>query len=251
MIFRKLIFICLLLFTSTCLKGAADSTAAKTLNILIVPYRPMMHLSDADHEIAYYSGKNPAEIRKELRKGLINHLNRRLITEYRVNIPEQDFVQKAEDDIELLYHSMSYSQDTVYSLKGKAGKDSLQLKKKLFTNKEHTVKSIDSTYINVSFHDQMLLPDLAKRYDADVFIFLNELDIKTNFKDCLDLALKIYQREIKVHYTVFDRNGKQLYGDVAVAKFPSNSNDIDEIMNSNFPVLSDHILGTVNKLKQE
>ncbi len=82
-----------------------------------------------------------------------------------------------------------------------------------------------------------------------ILFFLNELDIKTHFEDCLDLALKIYQRELKVHYSIFDRSGKQVYGDVAVVKFPSNSNDVDEIIKSNFPGLSDHIIESVKKIR--
>ena len=218
------------------------------LTFLVVPYKPMMHLSDADNDLARYSDQNPQEIRSQLRLGLLKNLNTKLVVEYEAKIPIQDFVQNDERDMELLYNSLAFGEDTIFPLKANAVRDSLKWKKNIFTSKDNAVKNIDKTYINVDFYDQLLLPDLARKYSADYFIFLNELDIKTNYNDCLDLALKIYQRELKVHYSIFDRKGKQVYGDVAVVKFPSNSNDVDEIIANNFPGISDHIISSVKKV---
>ena len=44
-----------------------------------------------------------------------------------------------------------------------------------------------------------------------------------------------------VHYSIFDDTGKQLAGGVASTYFPSNSNDIFDIMGSNFPDIADHV----------
>lgn len=105
--------------------------------------------------------------------------------------------------------------------------------------------------MNVVVRDPALLPDLAKKYNNDYFIFLNEVDIKTHFEDCINLALKIYQREIKVHYTIFDKKGNQVYGDVAVVQFPSNENRVDEIVKQNFPKISDYVLGSMKHLHKD
>ncbi|MBP6333984.1 MAG: hypothetical protein KA444_00830 [Bacteroidia bacterium] len=239
-------------FSSTQALGTTPDTTSATsslsnISFLVVPYKPMMHLSDADYDLAKYSDMNPQQVREQLRLGLLKNLNTKLQIEYDAKIPGQDFVQDDQRDLDMIYSSLVFEQDTVFPLKANAKKDSLQWKKKVFTSKENTVKSLDKTYINVGFYDQLLLPDLSRKYETDYFIFLNELDIKTNFEDCLDLALKIYQRELKVHYSIFDRSGKQVYGDVAVIKFPSNSNDVDVIIASNFPLLSDQILATAKK----
>ncbi len=222
----------------------------KQLSFLIVPYKPMMHLSDADNDLARYSEMNPQEVRNQLRMGLLKNLNTKLVMEYEVKIPDQDFVESDDRDLELIYNSLAFGEDTVYPLKNHSKRDSMQWKKKIFSAEAKSKNNPDKTYINVDFYDQHLLPDLASKYNSDYFIFLNELDIKTNFADCLDLALKIYQRELKVHYSVFDRNGKQVFGDVAVVNFPSNSNDVDEIIASNFPGISDHIISSVKEVSK-
>ena len=208
----------------------------------------MMHLSDADNDISRASDLSPQEIRTQLRLGLLKNLNTKLTLEYESKVVGQDYVENNEDDLSLIYNSLAFSEDTVFPLKANALPDSLKWKKNILASKENTIKSKDKSYINVNFYDQLLLPDLARKHSADYFIFLNELDIKTNFSDCLDLALKIYQREFKVHYSVFDRSGRQVYGDVAVMKFPSNSNDVNEIIAGNFPGISDHIISSVKKV---
>jgi len=98
--------------------------------------------------------------------------------------------------------------------------------------------------------DQKLLKDLSIKSGADYFLILNELDIKTHTDDCLNLALKIYRRDIILHYSVYDSSGKQLYGDVAVSYFPSNSNDIQEVMRKNFPVIADQVIKSINRVYQ-
>ena len=103
--------------------------------------------------------------------------------------------------------------------------------------------------MNIKLSHPELLTKLSEKYGTDLFVFLNQFEMKTHYDDCLDLALKIYKRELKVHYSIFDATGKQLYGDVAVVYFPSNSNDIIEIMSRNFPKISDYIAKTVPKRK--
>lgn len=247
-----ILFILLLLVSKSSLSSDLDSNSTNpppsNLSFLVVPYKPMMHLSDADNDISRYSELNPHEVREQLRIGLLKNLNSKLVIEYEAKIPDQDFVHNDDRDMDLIYNSLSFSEDTVFPLKANAKRDSLKWKKNLFNSKENEAKNKDKSYINVSFYDQLLLPDLARKYSADYFVFLNELDIKTNFSDCLDLALKIYQRELKVHYSIFDRSGKQVYGDVAVVKFPSNSNDVNEIIAMNFPGISDQIIASVKKV---
>jgi hypothetical protein len=240
--------VALLFIPSQSKAGHYDSTASGLRNVsfLVLPYKPMMHLSDADHDIAKYSEMTPHEIRNELRNGLLKNLNTKLVMEYEAKIPDQDFVQQDDRDLELVYSSVAYGQDTAFPYKAEMKKDSVMRKMR---DAVSTVTGVGQrSYINVSFYDQQLLPDLARKYSADYFIFLNELDIKTHFDDCLDLALKIYQRELKVHYSVFDRNGKQVFGDAASVKFPSNSNFTDEIINKNFPLISDQIISSVKAI---
>jgi hypothetical protein len=78
---------------------------------------------------------------------------------------------------------------------------------------------------------------------------LNEFDIKTHFEDCIDLAMKIYRRDLKIHYTIYNSKGEKLYGDVAVVHFPSNENRVDKIVDENFGKIADYVFESLKKVK--
>lgn len=221
------------------------SDSAQNQRILIIPYQPGMHLPDpADLDIAMASGVQLDEMRKIFREALLKSLQSQIVSVYDASILQSDHVGDDDNDNELIYHAEYFQQDTIWPI-SKPKKDSLLKMKTFFHPKTKKPFAIEKTYMNVGFYDQQLLGDLARKYSADKFVVLNQFEIKTNFNDCMDLARKIYDREVRVHYSVFDRNGKQVHGDVAVSHFLSNSNDIDEIIRSNYPRISSYILASL------
>ena len=212
--------------------------------VLVVPYMPAMHLSDADYDIADGSQMEMPKMRSTLRQGIVKALNKKFAEVYNVQRLNNDFVNDDNRDMDVLYHTLLFEGDSVYPLKNPtrfAIKDTVLVKKGTKKLKP------ESLYMNVGIYDEMLIPDLTKKYNANYIIFLNEIDIKTHFDDCLYLALKIYRRDLKIHYSIFDKTGKQIYGDVAVSHFGSNTNDVNEIINENFPSISNYILTSFNK----
>lgn len=214
-------------------------------SVLVIPYMPAMHLSDADNDISDGSQMEMPQMRSTLRQGLLKALKKKFVEVYNVRGFNNDFVNDDNRDMDVLYHTLLFEGDSVYPLKYPAR---FAIKDTILFKKGSVKLKPESQYINVGIYDSMLIPDLSKKYNADYIIFLNEIDIKTHFDDCLNLALKIYRRDLKVHYSIFDKTGKQLYGDVAVSHFGSNTNDVNEIINENFPTISEYILASLNKV---
>ena len=237
-----------LVFSIATLHGVAsqpDSTVAKHASVLVIPYMPAMHLSDADPDISEGSEMEMPEMRKSFRDGIVKALNKNFAEVYDVRGTNNDFVMGSDRDFDVIYHSLIFESDSTYPSKFAkkfAVKDTSVAKKK-----DAPKVKPDKSYINVQIADAMLIPDLSEKFNADYFIFLNEIDIKTHFEDCINLALKIYRRDLKIHYSIYDRHGKQIYGDVAIAYFDSNSNDVNEIVNKNFPAISEYILDSFKK----
>jgi hypothetical protein len=238
----KNIILAALLIFSFIAKGQTDSVI-NTPTVLIVPYNRMMHLSDADIDIAQGSDMEIPKMREIFRQQLIKSMNTKFASAYNLDETLHDYVKREEPGSDALYHSFLYESDSVYTLKNPsrfAVKDTLRPK--------DMKQKKETKYINVQINDQYLISDLSKEYRSDYIIFLNEFDIKTHADDCINLALQIYRRDLKVHYSIFDKNGKQVYGDVAVAYFDSNSNDVKEISEKNFPVISDYILKSFERV---
>src|ERR1700690_1244507 len=84
--------------------------------ILIIPYNPMMHLSDADHEIAEYSEKSLQQVRAMFRIGISKDVNKQLASMYQSHDMLADMRPEVLRDLDMIYGSVNYSYDTVYSI---------------------------------------------------------------------------------------------------------------------------------------
>lgn len=217
--------------------AASDSLRHR---VLIIPYQEAMHLSDADPDISMGSELDLGEMRKTFRLGLLKSIKERTAEISDTRLLESDFV--AEDvDQDRLYKAIYYTEDTVYRKTKLLPADSTIAANTKPLSKKGAKQPEPTSYMNVGFHDQLLLKDLGRNFGVDRIVLLNEVDIITHTDDCLDLALQIYRRELKVHFSVFTSSGKQVYGGVAHADFPSNSNDVQEILKRVAPSIADQV----------
>jgi hypothetical protein len=208
-----------------------------------------MHISDADHDIAEYSNRSPQQMRAMFRQGVAHQLNATIVKVYPTYSILEDLRPEAQKELDNIYHSIDYSYDTVFSAL-KPQQDSL-LKKKNISRKEQKKEleaktaSGDLKFMNVKVLNPHLLSDLNQKYEADVFVFVSQVEIKTNHKDCAGAGNDVYDRDIKLHYAVFDKYGTELNGDIAKVNYPNSTNDVNQIMAQNFPQLSQIILDTI------
>src|SRR5689334_17285574 len=107
--FLKTIF----LFTGIIILSSFRGDNSKT--ILFVPYQPMMHLSDADAEIAENSKVNVRQVRVLMRNALNEKLTRRLRENFYVRQLLEIGTADEKDDLNNFYDSESFylsSRDT-------------------------------------------------------------------------------------------------------------------------------------------
>ena len=239
-------FLILVLASFSLLGQTSDSLPERKMSVMAIPYMPAMHLSDADQDIAEESQMDINEVRSEFRKGIVKKMNQRFVEVYDAQIPNQSFVANNNGDIDMIYHSLAFETDSTSPMKDPK---KFAIKDTTITGKKTKKKEIDKTYIDAVPRDPELLPSFSKKYNADYFIILNEFDIKTHFDDCIDLALKIYRRDLKIHYSIYNSRGEKLYGDVAVVHFPSNENRVDQIVDQNFPKIADYVFESLKKVK--
>src|SRR5439155_15804142 len=119
-------FMKITLLTASCLLMACLSSAQLTYQekdssssvqpkkILIIPYEPKMHLSDADNQIAEYSEKNPRQIRSMFRTGITNQLQATLMNVYPAHSMLANLTPEGMRALDDVYRYVSYSYDTVY-----------------------------------------------------------------------------------------------------------------------------------------
>jgi len=79
-------------------------------------------------------------------------------------------------------------------------------------------------------YNQILIDSMAPKYDANYFLFVNELDLLNAPKNQQALESENYDRVMKVHFTVFDSKGTELFSLFKKRYFSSHKNDLPAII---------------------
>lgn len=228
---------------------------AEDPSVMIIPFNPDMYFSDSDQDLAKYNQKSIPEVRKMFRYGLSINLNARIMKEHNSRSMISDSAKDAKQDLARIYNSIGYFQDKAKSVQVEEemednNKGLINKTKGLFSKKKDDKQSSDKDaekgddykkYMNVKIKNPELLPYLSDKYGTEIFVFINQFNLKTNYEHCLDRATNTFEREVLVHFSIFDKDGNQLAGDIASVYFPSNTNDMMDIMRNNFPPISDFL----------
>ena len=89
--------------------------------------------------------------------------------------------------------------------------------------------------MQVEIRDTSFLNYLFQLYQSDYIVSINQFEIKTNYNSCIDIANKIYRRELLIHYSILKANGKQVRGNFCMEFFPASTNSDREIVERTFP----------------
>ena len=241
-------------------EGSAPDAAYQ--RIMIIPFDTKMYLSDADRDIGEESGYDLEEIRRRFRLGLDISLQASLVDSFGSYPILRDTASQAREDLAQIYRGISYKYDIPDRVvRGmKADMEEPEYKKvfkKVFKKKDQDeeeealemelfegssqkefIRKHPDKYLNVIIRDEDLLDSLHAHYGADLFLFVNQMEIETDYEDCIDRVNEIYNRKMRIHYSMFTVEGVQVAGDVVSVDFPSNSNNMSRIIGTDMPQLA-------------
>ena len=222
----------------------AQSQETVNTSILLIPYQPEFYLSDAERDIMAQSTRTPEEYRTYFRKVLDLKLMAELETIGPVYSMLQDTSTAGRKDLQRYYGTTGFSYaDPV----GPRIPDKKEIRKEdkkieLFNNQHAAPQTIttrgDTKFMQAEPTDTTFLAALASRHQATYIISINQLEIKTNYNTCIDIANKVYRREVILHYSILTPNGKQVRGNYLMEFFPSDSNRDSDIVERVFPLLA-------------
>ncbi|NNM16058.1 MAG: hypothetical protein HKO56_05320 [Bacteroidia bacterium] len=215
--------------------------------IMIIPFKPRMYLSDAERDIAKASKKQPEVNQRFFRWQVERSLVYRMQQNFGIKSLYFDTTQAAEEDLIRIYSSTNYSyQEPIAPIEKRS---LMKFKKKKKQNAEMLDPTIankyptdgKNEYMSVQLRDYSILNELSEKYGTQYFLFINQFEIKTNYNNCLDIANKIYEREVIWHYTLMDKDGFVLLGNTTKAFFPTNNTKAQNIAYSCFPKMANEI----------
>ena len=250
-------------------KDVYNEGSAKYSKVLLIPYNSVMHLPDpaGDVELVEHSKNSYEEIRKKLRWSLDFDLTDKIKIHYKIMPMLRNQTEGGQKDLDRIYGSVGYKYEkriikedetrnpmpTGRQEKQEAGNKKPKegiIEGQIVTEEKNREKE----YMNVIISDETLIPYLSGKYGTDLFVFINQFEIKKTFASGSDVPYGNYEREVKVHYTILDKDGNQLWGDVIVAHIPPKTDNIEDIIKIAFTPIAEQLsanLPGIGKTKEE
>jgi hypothetical protein len=226
--------------------------------VMIIPFNPDYYFSDSDEKLAEYNQTSIPKVREQFRQGLFQNIDARIlsVTGYQtVSLYVESEELNDKQDLQQVYYGLRYGlanpkrmpqepdTDTVRSWNQKL-KSWLTFKKKprQITDEEDVqIKALDEPYMNVTFNDPEMITWLSIKYDTDYFLFINQFEVVTNYEQCLDRSVNRFQRSVKVHYSLYDKNANLISGQTILATTTDSELNLDNILLENFTPVADFI----------
>jgi len=213
--------------------------------IMLIPFENRMYLSEIDFMINKESKLNAKQIKAVMRDGLNEQLYKKLKSKMPVVDLLEDTV-KTKKDLENIYQYLSYQYVKVPDQNNYKPpvKDK---EEKTITNGQLNVESnSDVRFMNAKIKNATLVPYLGGKYKTDLFLFINELDIKSLNGMPGDLSTPS-SRKIVLHYTIYTLDAREINSGIAEVNLPSNVNTPAKIINSYFSQLADIVASRIEK----
>lgn len=251
----KFIF-CLLFFVFSLAKaqdktispGTQTATARESFakhKIMIIPFEGRMYLSEIDHLINKESKLTAKQIKATMRDGINEQLYKKLKTKMSVVDLMEDTV-KTKKDLENIYQYLTYQYQKVPDQNNYQAPTKEKQDAKIEKGQLNIESNSDARFMNAKIKNATLVPYLNGKYKTDLFLFVNELDIKALNGSPADFNSNS-ARKIILHYTVYTVDAKEINSGIAEVNLPANVNNPSKIIGTYFSQIADLITVRLEK----
>jgi hypothetical protein len=240
--------------------GTNEISGTNQTSVLVIPFESKMYFSDIDRDISQKTELNFHQIKAKFRAALDQNIYIALKKYHKPLSFYSIEPTEAKKELAYIYNSIGYKYEVVPEEevveKETVGKKLIGKFKKKDKEEEYieagikngqVVSQVDNRekYMKTAISNEKLLPSLDEQYKASYYIFINQLDIKQAADQRYLATDAAYQREIKVHYTIFDATGNEVSSGAIKSRFPSSQNDIDKIIKEQFPLIAERIVSNM------
>lgn len=220
-------------------------------SVLIVPFEKGMYLSDVNPVIARANQMTTDQIISRFSAAIDQSLRYTFEKNCRVSSFEERDSEVVEEELNYIYSKLKLEYELVseteektklQSLKEKIKKEDNVYQRGQIRNGQVITKRDDRTrYMKAVVKDQQMLDSMHNTFNNKYFLFVNELDVSNDYRDGVSMQQMNYQRLIKLHYTLYHKDGSILSTGISMTNFPATENDIDVICSKYFPILAEQI----------
>ncbi len=232
--------------------------------VLIVPFNSATsYFSDCDKALAGESKLRPLQVRENFRNGLDQAIHNMLGDQYTtIDLQEVNGGDQGPNH-KRFYRNVKYSYEMPTRLADapETGRWIVRVKDRISRIKigqrgksegaqpvgddeveaYSWVSNHEDKYMAANWPENSYLNDLVEEHSPDYIITINQFEIKTDYRKCVDRELGNFTRRIRVHFNVFNASGVCIFGDVVTATYNSTTEEIENIVADNFRLLGEFI----------
>lgn len=272
---KKTLIICLLSIFCIYAYGQTDSIkiakrklAIQNKLILVVPFNTKLYNNEASKDMIETTGLKYNQVQNILRAGLDKSIHSVIADSCRSVKLLESFTTGTDNDLDMIYSYSDYFFDEAQSYnpkkkplfgKSKIAKDNdegAEDKKKSKAKKKEQESKYDgelrsevrnnaNKFLHVKFREKDFLKNYSKKDNIDYFLFINQFEIKGDYSDPYKISNQTNARELKVHFSIFDHDGKFIYGSYAIEEIPSTINDPRKVADYYFVKLAKEIIKNI------
>lgn len=243
-------------------KGSNSTELSEDMlgELMVIPFDLRFYYSYFDKHFVRENNLSVEEIRERFRIGLNKKIAEAASAQKKPTSPYKEGGFNMPE-LAVIYNSLSYKKANVpvkEEDKTKVQKLTDKWKKKFKKNdskkKEKTgtyikngqivtVRDNNEKYMKAEVKNEDFLFVLNKKYTSEIFILVNQLEIMFPIQIAqTSIQSGHYPREIRVHYTILDKSGKEIGGGLVKEQFPSTLNNIEKIIEEHFTTIANTIV---------
>lgn len=229
-------------------KNGTEREAKTTHKVMLIPFEPKLYLSEIDHAINAETGLSSKEIKRRFRDGLNEQLYRAFkAIPYNVVDLISDSL-KYTKDLNGIYQHLTYQYQKVPNQEKYQAPKAEKQEKKIDKGQLAVETNSDQRFMNAKITDAKVVPTLYGKYNTDIFVFINQLDIKASgTPNSYNINNGDSPRKIVVHYTVYTFDAKEINSGIVEEEFELDTNSPKKIIDKHFSKISTTICERVKK----
>jgi hypothetical protein len=225
-----------------------ERPSASSHRALLIPFEPKLYLGELDQKFHAESNLSYAALRNKFRDGVNQQLYRALKSEKFGVLDLMDDSVKYKKDLEEIYHHLTYEYQKVPDQEKYSPPKTEKEEKKVQKGQLTVETRGDRRFMNAKLKDAQLVPGLHNKFGTNVFIFVNELDIRSSMHtEPGETGAGTPTRKIVVHYTVFSHEGKEINSGIAEEEFDTELNNPSKIIDRHFSKIATVIAQRIGK----
>lgn len=209
--------------------------------VMLIPFEPKLYNSEIDYQINKETKLSGKEIKYKFRDGMNEQLFKAFKNNKYAVVDLMEDTVKYKKETEAIYQHLSYEYLKVPNQENYKAPEKDKKEKAIVKGQVNVETNTDARFMNAKITNPKLVPVLYGKYKTDVFVFINQLDIKAAMSTTELSGTGNEYRKIVVHYTVYSYDAKEINSGIAEQEFPSDLNNPAKIVDKYFSKVAETI----------